>query len=194
MLRACLIDFGGSWDTHLPLVEFSYNNSYHSSIKCGSFEAVYGRKCRSPVIWAEVGESQLIGPKIVQDTTKKIIQIKERLKTIKDHHKSYTDNRRKPLEFKIGDRVLLKVSSWKGVVHFGKKGKLTPRYVGPFEIKCLADANLQVPLEEIRICDNLHFLEELVEIVDYEVKKLKQRRITIVKITSPVEIWGPEFP
>ncbi|GJS09898.1 putative reverse transcriptase domain-containing protein, partial [Tanacetum coccineum] len=134
MLRACVMDFGGSWDAHLPLVEFSYNNSYHASIKCAPFEALYGRKCRSPVIWTEVGESQLIGPELVQETTEKIFQIKERLKTARSRQKSYADKRRKPLEFKVGDRVLLKVSPWKGVVRFGKKGKLAPRYVGPFEI------------------------------------------------------------
>ncbi|GKB49952.1 putative reverse transcriptase domain-containing protein [Tanacetum coccineum] len=110
MLRACVTDFGGSWDTYLPLVEFSYNNNYHTSIKCAPFEALYGRKCRSLVIWTEVGESQLIGPEIVQETTEKIIQIKERLKTAKSRQKSYADKRRKPLEFKVGDRVLLKVA------------------------------------------------------------------------------------
>ncbi|GJY19891.1 putative reverse transcriptase domain-containing protein [Tanacetum coccineum] len=126
MLRACVMDFGGSWDTHLPLIEFSYNNSYHTSIKCAPFEALYGRKCRSPVIWTEVGESQLIGPEIVQETTEKIFQIKERLKTARSRQKSYANKRRKPLEFEVGDRVLLKVSPWKGVVRFGKKGKLAP--------------------------------------------------------------------
>ncbi|GJV71626.1 putative reverse transcriptase domain-containing protein [Tanacetum coccineum] len=100
MLRACVMDFGGSWDTHLPLVEFSYNNSYHTSVKCAPFEALYGQKCRSPVIWTEVGESQLIGPELVQETTKKIFQIKERLKTARSRQKSYADKRRKPLEFK----------------------------------------------------------------------------------------------
>ncbi|GKB54856.1 putative reverse transcriptase domain-containing protein, partial [Tanacetum coccineum] len=134
MLKACVIDFGGSWDTHLSLVEFSYNNSYHSSIKCAPFEALYGQKCRSPVMWAEVDESQLIGLKIVQETAGKIVQIKERIKTTRDHQKSYADKRRKPLEFNVGERVLLKVSSWKGVVRFGRKGKMAPRYVGPFDI------------------------------------------------------------
>ncbi|GJX29960.1 putative reverse transcriptase domain-containing protein [Tanacetum coccineum] len=110
MLRACAIDFGGNWDTHLPLVEFSYNNSYHSSVKCAPFEALYGRKCRTPIAWAEVGESKLIGPEIVQETTDKIVQIKERLKAARDRQKSYADNRRKPLEFSVGDKVLLKVS------------------------------------------------------------------------------------
>nr|GEY30671.1 reverse transcriptase domain-containing protein [Tanacetum cinerariifolium] len=110
MLRAYVMDFGGSWDTHLPLVEFSYNNSYHKSIKCAPFEALYGHKCRSLVIWTEIRESQLIGPEIVQETTEKIFQIKERLKTTRSRQKSYADKRRKPLEFKVGDRVLLKVS------------------------------------------------------------------------------------
>ncbi|GJY26751.1 putative reverse transcriptase domain-containing protein [Tanacetum coccineum] len=124
----------GSTDVHLPLVEFSYNNSYHSSVRCAPFEALYGRKCRSPIMWAEVGEGQLIGPELVQETTKKISQIKDRLKVARDHQKSYADKRRKPLEFSVGDYVLLKVSPWKGVVRFGKKGKLAPRFVGPFEI------------------------------------------------------------
>ncbi|GJQ90931.1 putative reverse transcriptase domain-containing protein [Tanacetum coccineum] len=212
MLRACVMDFGGSWDTHLPLIEFSYNNSYHTSIKCAPFEALYGRKCRSPVIWTEVGESQLIGPEIVQETTEKIVQIKERLKTARSRQKSYADKRRKPLEFQVGDRVLLKVSPWKGVVRFGKKGKLAPRYVGPFEIvervgpvayrlklpqelscvhdtfhvsnlkKCLAEPDVQVPLDEIEIDENLRFVEEPIEIVERDVKKLKRRRIPLVKV------------
>nr|GEY33863.1 hypothetical protein [Tanacetum cinerariifolium] len=128
------------WDTHLPLVEFSYNNSYHKRIKCVHFEALYGRKCRSPVIWTEVGESQLIRPEIVQETTEKIIQIKEKLKKAKSRQKSYADKRCKSFEFKVGDRVLLK--------------------------KCIADSDLQVPLEEIKIDDKLYFVEEPVEIVD----------------------------
>ncbi|GKC24232.1 putative reverse transcriptase domain-containing protein [Tanacetum coccineum] len=159
MLRVRVLDFGGSWDVHLPLVEFSYNNSYHSS--------------------AKVREGQLIGPKLVQETTKKISQIKDRLKAASDRQKSYADKRRKPLEFSVGDHVLLKVSPWKGVVHFEKNEKLAPRFVGPFEItesvgpvayrlrlpeelngvhdtfhvsnlrKCLVDPTLQIPLDEI---------------------------------------------
>ncbi|GJZ12341.1 putative reverse transcriptase domain-containing protein [Tanacetum coccineum] len=183
MLRACVMDFGGSWDTHLSLVEFSYNNSYHTSVKCAPFEALYGRKCRSPVIWTEVGESQLIGPELVQEMTEKIFQIKERLKTARSRQKSYADKRRKPLEFKVGDRVLLKVSPWKGVVRFGKKGKLAPRYVGPFEIvECVGLLDVQVPFDEIEIDENLRFVEEPIEIVDRDVKKLKRRRIPLVKV------------
>ncbi|GJW20014.1 putative reverse transcriptase domain-containing protein [Tanacetum coccineum] len=129
MLGMCMV-LVASWDTHLPLVEFSYNNSYHKSIKCSPFEALYGRKCRSPVIWNEVGESQLIGPELVQETTEKIVQIRERLRTARSRQKCYADRRRKPLEFQVGDRVLLRVSPWKGVVRFGKRGKLAPRFVG----------------------------------------------------------------
>ncbi|GKE76484.1 hypothetical protein Tco_1542604 [Tanacetum coccineum] len=182
MLRACAMDFGGNWDTHLPLV-FKESNA--------PFKALYGRKCQMPIAWAEVGESKLIGPEIIQDTTDKIVQIKERLKTTRDRQKSYADNRRKPLEFSVGDKVLLKVPSWKGVVHFGKRSKISPRYVGLFKVvkrvglvahrlclpqeligihdtfhvsnlkKCLADINLHVPLEEIKIDDKLHVVEFL---------------------------------
>ncbi|KAD5318103.1 hypothetical protein E3N88_18049 [Mikania micrantha] len=126
MLRACVIDFGGNWDDHLPLVEFSYNNSYHASIGMAPFEALYGRKCRSPICWTEVGESQITGPEIIQETTDKIRQIRDNLLVVRGRHKSYADKRRKPLEFEVNDMVLLKVSPWKGVVRFGKKGKLAP--------------------------------------------------------------------
>ncbi|GJZ87014.1 putative reverse transcriptase domain-containing protein [Tanacetum coccineum] len=110
MLRACVIDFGGSWNIHLSLAEFSYNNSYHSSIRCAPFEALYGRKCRSPVLWAEIGDSRLIGPEMVQEMTDKVVVIRDRLKAARDRQKSYADNRRKPLEFQVSDHVMLKVS------------------------------------------------------------------------------------
>ncbi|GJS34921.1 putative reverse transcriptase domain-containing protein [Tanacetum coccineum] len=210
MLRACVIDFGGNWDVHLPLVEFSYNNSYHSSIRCAPFEALYGRKC------------SLIGPELVQETTDKVVLIKEKLKAAMDCQKSYADNRRKPLEFEVGDHVLLKVSAWKGMIHFGAKGKLAPMYVGPFEIlkrigpvayrlrlpeelssmhdtfhmsnlkKCLADANLHVPLDEIKIDKTLHFVEESVEIIDREVRSFKRSKISLLKVHWNSKC-GPEF-
>ncbi|GKA03095.1 putative reverse transcriptase domain-containing protein [Tanacetum coccineum] len=194
------------------LVEFSYNNSYHSSVSCAPFEALYGRKFRSPIMWAEVREGQLKGPELVQETTEKISQIMDRLKAARDHQKSYADKKRKPLEFSVGDYVLLKVSHWKGVVRFRKKGKLAPRFVGPFEIvekvgpvayqldlpeelngvhdtfhvsnlkKCLADPTLQVSLDEIRVDAKLHFIEEPVEILERQFKKLKRSRIAIVKV------------
>nr|GEX28632.1 putative reverse transcriptase domain-containing protein [Tanacetum cinerariifolium] len=126
MLRAYVIDFGNDWDKHLPLIEFSYNNSYHTSIKDAPFEALYGRKCRSLACWAEVGDVQLTSLKIVHETTKKIIQIKQRIQAARDRQKSYPDKRCKPLEFQAGNRVMLKVSSWKGAIRFGKRGKLNP--------------------------------------------------------------------
>nr|GFB58719.1 putative reverse transcriptase domain-containing protein [Tanacetum cinerariifolium] len=127
MLRACVIDFGKGWVKNLPLVEFSYNNSYHGSIKVAPYEALYGRKCRSPVCWAEVREAQLTGPKMIHETTKKIILIKQRIQAAQDRQKSYADRKRKPMEFEVRDRVMLKVLPWKGVVRFIKPGKLNSR-------------------------------------------------------------------
>nr|GEV67456.1 putative reverse transcriptase domain-containing protein [Tanacetum cinerariifolium] len=170
MLRAYTMDFGGNWDTHLPLVEFSYNNSYHSSIKCAPFEALY-------------------------ETTDKIVQMKERLKVARDRQKSYADNHQKPLEFSVGDKVLLKVSTRKGVVSFGKRSKLSPRYVGPFKIAERIGPvayRLRLPQELVGVHDKLQFVEEPIEILDRGVKKLKRGWISIVKVR-----WnsrrGPEF-
>ncbi|GKA37994.1 putative reverse transcriptase domain-containing protein [Tanacetum coccineum] len=193
MLRACVIDFGKGWERHLPLVEFSYNNSYHASIKAAPFEALYGRKCRSPICWAKVGDQR-----------------------------SYANIRQKPLEFQVGDRVMLKVSPRKGIIRFGKRGNLNPRYIGPFKIlerigpvayklelpeelsnvhstfhisnlkKCLSDESLVIPMKELRLDDKLNFVEEPVEIMDREVKQLKQSCISIINVR-----WnskrGPEF-
>ncbi|GKA26945.1 putative reverse transcriptase domain-containing protein, partial [Tanacetum coccineum] len=167
MLRACVIDFGGSWDRHLPLVEFSYNNSYHASIKAAPFEALYGRKCRSPICWSEVGDNQLTGPELISETMEKIIQIKNRLLTARSRQKSYAGVRRKPMEFNVGDMVMLK--------DYWDRSRLLKEL-------CLADENLVIPLEEIQLDDKLHFIEEPVEIMDREVKQLKQSRIPIVKI------------
>nr|GEU36862.1 putative reverse transcriptase domain-containing protein [Tanacetum cinerariifolium] len=222
MLKACVLDFVGSWDVHLPLVEFSYNNSYHSSVRCAPFEALYGRKCRSPILWAEVRDGQLIGPELVQETTEKISQINDRLKAERNRRKSYADKRRKPIEFSVCDYVLLKVSSWKCVVRFMKKRKLAPKFVGPFEIiekvgpvaymldlpeeldgvhdtfhvsnlkKCLADPTPQVPLNEIQVDAKLTFMKEPVDILEKEIKKLKRSRIAIFKVRWNSK-HGPEF-
>ncbi|GKD56933.1 putative reverse transcriptase domain-containing protein [Tanacetum coccineum] len=192
MLRACAINFRKGWVNHLPLVEFLYNNSYHASIKAAPFEALYGQKCRSPVCWAEVEEVQLTGPEIVQETTEKIIQIKQRMQADRDRQKSYADLKRKPMEFQVRDKVMLKVSPWKGVVRFGKQRKLNPRYVGPFKVLEKVGSvayKLELPQELSRVHNMFH---EPVEIMDREVKRLKQSRIPLVKVR-----WnsrrGPEF-
>ncbi|GJY03726.1 putative reverse transcriptase domain-containing protein [Tanacetum coccineum] len=157
--RACAIDVGKGWVNHLPLVEFSYNNSYHASIKAAPFEALYGRKCRSPVCWTEVGEAQILGPELIQETTEKIIQIKQRMQAARDRQKSYADLKRKPMEFQVGDKVMLKVSPWKGVVRFGKRGKLNPRYVGPFKVlEKVGEVayKLELPEELSRVHNTFH--------------------------------------
>ncbi|GJU33072.1 putative reverse transcriptase domain-containing protein [Tanacetum coccineum] len=191
MLRACVIDFRSSWDRHLPLVEFSYNNSYHASIKAAPYEALYGRKCRLPI-------------------------------STHSRQKSYTDRRTKPLEFEVGDKILLKVSLWKGAMRFGKRGKLSPRYIRPFKIlarvgpvaytlelpeelkgvhstfhvlnlkKCLAEGDIVVLMDEIQLDDNLHIIKEPVEVVDRKAKRLKKSWIPIVKVRWNSQ-RGPEF-
>ncbi|GJS45308.1 putative reverse transcriptase domain-containing protein [Tanacetum coccineum] len=152
-------------------------------------------QCRSPICWAEVGDVQLTSPEIIHETTKKIIQIKK-IQAARDCQNSYADVRHKPLEFQVGDKVMLKVSPWKGVICFGKQGKLNLRVHSTFHVsnlkKCLSGESLVIPLDEIHIDDKLHFIEELVKIMDREVKRLKQSCILIIKVR-----WnsrrGPEF-
>ena len=222
LLRACVLNFRGSWDSHLPLVEFSYNNSYHSSIDMAPFEALYGRKCRSPVCWTEIGDSQITGPEMIQETTDKIHEIRKNLLAARNRQKYYSNQKRKPMEYQSGDMVLLKVSPWKGVARFGKKGKLAPRYVGPFKVlnkvgnvsyelelptelgnihpvfhvsnlkKCLSDESLHIPFADIKIDESMQFTERPVEIMDRDLKVLKRSRIPIVKVRWESK-HGPEF-
>ncbi|GJY12423.1 putative reverse transcriptase domain-containing protein [Tanacetum coccineum] len=200
MLRAYVIDHGNGCVKHLPLVDFSHNNSYHASIKATQFEALYSRKCRSPVCWAEVGQVQLTDPEIVQETTEKVIQIKQRMQAAHDRQKSYINLKRKPMEFQVGDRVMLKVLPWKGVVGSVAYNLELPqelsRVHNTFHVsnlkKCYSDEPLAVPLEGLHVDDKLHFVEEPVEIMDREVKRLKQSRIPIVKVRWNLR-RGPEF-
>jgi len=197
---------------HLPLVEFSYNNSYHASIQMPPYEMLYGRRCRTPICWGEVGQRELVSTEIVLKTTEKIEVIRERLKAAQDRQKSYGDKRRRPIEFSIGDRVLLKVSPWKGVLRFRKRGKLSPRFIGPFKIvakigkvayklelpdelagihstfhvshlrKCLANENAYVPLDEIVLDNKLNYVEEPVAIVEEELRRVNNKTVRSYKI------------
>ncbi|WMV25976.1 hypothetical protein MTR67_019361 [Solanum verrucosum] len=127
MLRACVIDFQGNWDDHLPLVELAYNSSHHSSFGMAPFEALYGRRCMSLVNWFEVGDIALIGPESVYEAIEKVRLIRERLRMAQSRQKSYFDVRRRDLEFEVNDWVYLKILPMKGVMRFGKKGKLSPQ-------------------------------------------------------------------
>ncbi|GJW16851.1 putative reverse transcriptase domain-containing protein [Tanacetum coccineum] len=203
--RVWLPRFGGPKDLIMPE---SHKSKY--SIHLGS-DKMY-QDLKSPICWSEVRDSQLTGPELIQETTKKIVQIKNRFLTAHSRQKSYADRRTNPLEFEVGDMVLLKVSPWKRVIRFGKREKPSPRYIGPFKIlarvglvaytlelpkelkgiystfhvsslkNCLADENLIILLDEIQLDDKLHFIEEPVEIIDREVKQLKQSQIPIVKV------------
>ncbi|GKV48743.1 hypothetical protein SLEP1_g55542 [Rubroshorea leprosula] len=212
MLRACALDLPESWDDHLPLAEFAYNNSYHSSIKMAPYEALYGRRCRAPICWAEVGYGRVIGPDFVQQTTEKVKLIQQRLKVAQDKQKSYADNRRRPLEFEVGNHVFFKVSPTKGVYRFGLKGKLSPRYIGPFEIlkrvgevaykialppklsnvhnvfhvsvlrKYEPDPSHVINYEPLELKEYLSYTEQPIQILDRKEKVLRNKTVSLVKV------------
>ncbi|GJV26402.1 putative reverse transcriptase domain-containing protein [Tanacetum coccineum] len=166
------------WDRHLPLVEFSYNNSYHTSIKAAPFEALYGHKCQSPVCWAEVRDAQLTGPEIIHETTEKIIQIKKRIQAERDRQKSYADRRLGTVAYRL--ELPEQLSRVHSTFHVSNLKK------------CFSEEPLAIPLDEIQIDDKLNFIEEPVEIMGREVKRLKQRRIPIVKVCCPEFTWERE--
>jgi len=212
MLRACALDFPGSWDSHLHLMEFAYNNSYQATIGMAPFEALYGKSCRSPVCWDEIGERRLLGPELVQLTNEAIRRIRARMQTAQSRQKSYADVRRRDLEFEVGEKVFLKVAPMKGVLRFGKKGKLSPRFIGPFEIlervgpvayrlalppslsavhnvfhvsmlrKYIADPSHVIDFEPLQLSKDLSYEEKPVQILAREVKVLRNREIALVKV------------
>ncbi|KAL0559074.1 hypothetical protein IC582_003663 [Cucumis melo] len=212
MLRACALEFPGSWDSHLHLMEFAYNNSYQATIGMAPFEALYGKCCRSPVCWGEVGEQRLMGPELVQSTNEAIQKIRARMHTAQSRQKSYADVRRKDLEFEVGDKVFLKVAPMRGVLRFERRGKLSPRFVGPFEIlerigpvtyrlvlppslstvhdvfhvsmlrKYVPDPSHVVDYEPLEIDENLSYVEQPIEVLAREVKTLRNKEIPLVKV------------
>ena len=159
MLRACVMDFQGSWVDRLHLIEFSYNNSYHASIKMAPYEALYGRKCRTPLCWSDISETVVLGPQLIEETMNQVRLIQDRMRAAQDRQKSYADLKRRPVEFEVGEKVFLKVSPTKGVMRFGRKGKLSPKFIGPYEILDRVGSvayRLALPLELERVHNVFH--------------------------------------
>ena len=212
MLRSCVIDYEGSWDRHIPLVEFVYNNSFQSSIGMAPYEALYGRKCRTPLCWTELSERKVIGPDLIREIEEKVKIIREKLKVATDRQKSYADMKRKDIRYEIGEKVFLKVSPWKKVMRFGKKGKLSPRFIGPYEViekvgpvayrlalppdlekihnvfhvsmlrRYRSDPTHIVSSETTELRPDLTYEEEPLEILAHEVKELRNKKIPLVKV------------
>ncbi|KAA3478075.1 DNA/RNA polymerases superfamily protein [Gossypium australe] len=212
MLRGFVIDLRGSWEDYLSLAEFVYNNSYQSSIQMAPYEVLYGRRCRTPTCWTELGERKLLGAKLISKTEGKVKLIRNRLKEAFDRQKSYADLKRREIEFSVGEHVFLKVSSWKKVLRFGRKGKLSPRFIGPYRIlkpvgpvayqlelpselrqihnvfhvsmlrRYRSDPSHVVPVEEIKVRPDLSFEEEPVQILDRDTKVLRRKSVPLVKV------------
>lgn len=210
LLRACVLEFQGGWEDKLPLIEFSYNNSHHASIGMTPFEALYGRKCQTPFKWSDSSERIVLGSDMIEDMIDQVRIIRAKMKVAEDRQKSYADKRRRDLEFDEGDWVLLKVSPTKGVKRFGRKVKLSSRYIGPYQItrrigkvayqlalpneleryhdafhvsqlrKCLADPTLIVDVEEVPLEDDLTYEEYLIQILDSKVRKTRNCEVMLV--------------
>nr|ABG66083.1 retrotransposon protein, putative, Ty3-gypsy subclass [Oryza sativa Japonica Group] len=212
MLRACALDFKGTWDRCLPYAEFSYNNSYQASIQMSPNEAMFGRKCRTPLCWNEVGEALVFGPDILKAAEEQVKLIRERLKTAQNRQKNYADNRRRDLEFEEGDHVYLRVSPLRGMRRFGMSGKLAPRYIGPYLItarrgevayqlelpegladvhnvfhvsqlkKCLRVPEEQVPLGNIELEKNLTYKERPIKVLEEAERQTRRKTIKFYKV------------
>ncbi|CAL2238916.1 unnamed protein product [Prunus armeniaca] len=227
MLRACALQFRGDWDEKLPLMEFAYNNSYQASIKMSPYDALYGKQCRTPFYWDEMGENRLEVFDDVERTKEQVKIIRERLKAAQDRQKSYADNRRKDLQFEVGDWVFLKLSPWKGIMRFGRRGKLSPRYIGPYKIvervgpvayrlafpsdlsrlhdvfhvsmlrKYMSDPSHVLEEQPIELQEDLTYVEQPVQILDWKTQVLRSREIPLVKVlwrshTVEEATWEPE--
>ena len=212
LLRSCVLDWQGSWEDYLPLVEFAYNNSYQSTIGMAPFEALYGRPCRSPSCWLDNQDLVIVGPELLEETVKQVELIQKRMKEAQDRQKSYADLKRRSLEFQEGESVFLKISPTRGVMRFGKSGKLSPRYVGPFEIlkrvgevayqlalpptltsahdvfhvsmlkKYIPDASHKIDYKDLEIKEDMSYVEKPVKILDKKEKVLRTKIIPMVKV------------
>ncbi|KAK5811485.1 hypothetical protein PVK06_026822 [Gossypium arboreum] len=212
MLRCCILEFSGSWERYLPLIEFAYNNSFQSSIKMAPYDALYGRKCRTPLFWTELGESKIFGVDLIKDAEQKVRIICESLKAASDRQKSYADLKRRDIEYQVGDKVFLKVSPWKKILRFGRKGKLSPRFIEPYEIservgpvayRLLLPPELErihnlfhvsmlrryrsdplhvINPSEVEIQADMSYEEEPIRILAREVKELRNKRVPLVKV------------
>nr|ABB47439.2 retrotransposon protein, putative, Ty3-gypsy subclass [Oryza sativa Japonica Group] len=212
MLRACALDFGGSWDKNLPYAEFSYNNSYQASLQMAPYEALYGRKCRTPLLWDQTGERQVFGTDILREAEEKVKIIQERLRVAQSRHKSYADNRRRDLSFEEGDYVYLRVTPLRGVHRFHTKGKLAPRFVGPYKIvsrrgevayqlelpqslagvynvfhvsqlkKCLRVPTEEANIEQIEVQEDLTYVEKPIRILETNERRTRNRVIRFCKV------------
>ena len=212
MLRGCVLDFPGSWDMYSSLMEFSYYNSYQSSIGMAPYEALYGRRCRTPMCWTELNEHKIIGPDLVKDTEETVQIIQQRLKAASDRQRSYANLKRKDIEFEVGDKVFLKVSPSKKILCFGRKGKPSPRFIGPYEIlervgpvayrlalplelaklhdvfhvsmlkRYRSDTSHILPVQDIQVREDFTFDEESKAILDHEIRKLWNKQVPLVKL------------
>src|ERR1051325_1040388 len=212
LLRACILEHGGSWDTYLPLIEFTYNNNFHASIGMAPFEALYGRRCRTPLCWHESGESVVLGPELVRETTEAVKMIREKMRISQSRQKSYHDKRRKDLEFQEGDHVFLRVTPTTGVGRALKSKKLTPRFIGPYQItskvgkvayrvalppnlsnlldvfhvsqlrKYVPDPSHVIEMDDIQVRENLTVETMPLRIEDREMKSLRGKEISLVKV------------
>ena len=212
MLRGCVMEFTGSWDRYVPLMEFSYNNSYQASIGMTTYEALYGRRCRTLVCWTELNEHKVIRPDIVKDTEEKVQVIRKRLKVASDRKKSYVNLKRKDIEYEVSDKVFLKVSPWRKVLRFGKKGKLSPRFIDSYEIlervgpvayrvalppkltklhdvfnvsmlrRYRSDESHILPVQDVQEQSNFSYDEKPKAILAREIKQLRNKQVPIVKV------------
>ena len=208
------MEFSGSWDRYIPLMEFAYNNNFQSSIGMAPYEALYGRKCRTPVCWTELNEHKVIGPDMVKDTKEKVQVLRKRLKAANDRQKSYAYLKRRDIAYEVGDKVFLEVLSWRKLLRFGKKGKLSPRFIGPYEVlerigpgayrlappsklaklhnvfhvsmlrRYRSDELHILPVQDVQVQADLSYDEEPKAILAREVKQLRNKKVLLVK-----ELW-----